>query len=119
MTIGRWTRLGRVVALCIAIASLTTACQIPQQVVNQALPSDAAGRPIYKPGYALAPMLKDPKGDVLFVASFSGGGKRSAAFAHGVLRGLRNIPVVEEGGTRRLLEELDYIASVSGGSFPA
>src|ERR1700758_4222311 len=48
-----------------------------------------------------------------------GGGKRSAAFAHGVLRGLRQIPVIEDGRTRSLLDELDYIASVSGGSFPA
>jgi NTE family protein len=55
----------------------------------------------------------------VFIMAFSGGGKRSAAFAHGVLRGLRQIPVVEDGRTRSLLDELDYIASVSGGSFPA
>jgi NTE family protein len=36
-----------------------------------------------------------------------------------VLRGLRNVPVVEEGGTRRLLDELDGITAVTGGSFPA
>jgi NTE family protein len=119
MTIGRSARRGYIAALCTAIALLTGACQIPQQVVNQPLPHDDAGQPIYKPGYALLPMLKDSKGEILFVAAFSGGGKRSAAFAHGVLRGLRNIPVVEKGGTRRLLDELDYIAAVSGGSFPA
>src|SRR5262249_57975653 len=53
------------------------------------------------------------------IMAVAGGGNRSAAFAHGVLRGLRNIPVVEKGGTRRLLDELDYVAAVSGGSFPA
>ncbi len=88
-------------------------------MVNQVLPHDAAGRPVYVPGYALLPMLKDRKGEILFVAAFSGGGKRSAAFAHGVLRGLRNIPVSENGRTRPLLGELDYISGVSGGSFPA
>jgi NTE family protein len=119
MTVGRWVKLGRVGALCLAVAWLTSGCQIPQQVVNQPLQNDATGQPIYKPGYALLPMLKDPKGEILFVAAFSGGGKRSAAFAHGVLRGMRNIPVVEDSGARRLLDELDYIAAVSGGSFPA
>ena len=51
--------------------------------------------------------------------NFSGVGKRSAAFAHGVLRGLKQIPVVEDGRTRSLLDELDSITAVSGGSFPA
>ncbi|MGE0724430.1 MAG: patatin-like phospholipase family protein, partial [Alphaproteobacteria bacterium] len=52
--------------------------------------------------------------------AFSGGGKRSAAFAHGALRGLRQIQVAPAGGrTRDLLAEVNYISSVSGGSFPA
>jgi len=67
----------------------------------------------------LLPMLQQPRGEIVFIMAFSGGGKRSAAFAHGVLRGLRQIPVVEDGRSRSLLDELDYIASVSGGSFPA
>jgi NTE family protein len=74
---------------------------------------------VYSGGYALLPMLQRPQGEIVFIMAFSGGGKRSAAFAHGVLRGLRQIPVVEDGRTRSLLDELDYIASVSGGSFPA
>lgn len=49
----------------------------------------------------------------------SGGGKRSAAFSYGVLRGLRDFHVTIEGRDRRLLDELDTIAAVSGGSFPA
>jgi NTE family protein len=62
-------------------------------------------------------MLSDPRGQVVF-AAFSGGGKRSAAFAHGVLRGLW-ITVVGNDRPRRLLDELDYVSAVSGGSFPA
>ena len=116
---GRSAKLARIGALCSAIAWLICGCQVSEAVVNQPLPNDAAGKPIYSPGYALLPMLKEPKGNVIFIAAFSGGGKRSAAFAHGVLRGLRNVPVVEEGGTRRLLDELDGITAVSGGSFPA
>jgi len=75
--------------------------------------------PEYRGGYALLPMLQQPQGEIVFIMAFSGGGKRSAAFAHGVLRGLRQIPVIEDGRTRSLLDELDSITAVSGGSFPA
>ena len=87
--------------------------------MNQPLPQNAHGVPVYNGGYALLPMIGEPKGEIIFVMAFSGGGKRSAAFAHGVLRGLKQIPVVEGGVRRSLLDEVDYIAAVSGGSFPA
>ena len=98
---------------------LSWGCQTAMVATNQPLPQNAEGIPEYRPGYALLPMLQQPQGEIVFIMAFSGGGKRSAAFAHGVLRGLRQIPVVEDGRTRSLLDELDYIASVSGGSFPA
>ena len=98
---------------------LSCGCQTAMVPTNQPLPQNAEGIPEYRPGYALLPMLQQPQGEIVFIMAFSGGGKRSAAFAHGVLRGLRQIPVVEDGRTRSLLDELDYIASVSGGSFPA
>lgn len=50
---------------------------------------------------------------------FSGGGTRAAAFAQGVLEGLRDTSVVIDGEERRLLDEVDSISGVSGGSFPA
>jgi NTE family protein len=100
-------------------AVLLCSCQTAFVPTNEPLPQDAQGTPVYTPGYALLPMLQQPKGEVVFIMAFSGGGKRSAAFAHGVLRGLRQIPVVEGGRTRSLLDELDYVAAVSGGSFPA
>ena len=86
---------------------------------NRPLPQNAQGMPEYRGGYALLPMLQQPQGEIVFIMAFSGGGKRSAAFAHGVLRGLRQIPVIEDGRTRSLLDELDSITAVSGGSFPA
>jgi len=98
---------------------LLCSCQTAFVPTNQPLPRNAQGMPEYRSGYALLPMLQRPEGEIVFIMAFSGGGKRSAAFAHGVLRGLRQIPVVEDGRTRSLLDELDYIASVSGGSFAA
>jgi len=55
----------------------------------------------------------------LVLVALSGGGKRSAAFAFGVLRGMRDIPISLEGRNSTLLDEVDLLAGVSGGSFPA
>jgi NTE family protein len=57
--------------------------------------------------------------DLLFILTFSGGGTRAAAFSYGVLKALSEIQVSIEGETRRLVDEVDVISSVSGGSFTA
>src|SRR5258706_5800117 len=51
--------------------------------------------------------------------SFSGGGTRAAALSYGVLEELARSQIVWEGQRRRLLDEVDYISAVSGGSFTA
>ena len=51
--------------------------------------------------------------------TFSGGGTRAAALSYGVLEELRKTEVVIDGKKRRLLDEIDAISSVSGGSFTA
>ena len=55
--------------------------------------------------------------DLLVMVAFSGGGTRAAAFAYGVLKELAEIQVSTEMGKRPLLQEIDIISSVSGGSF--
>ena len=55
----------------------------------------------------------------LFVLSFSGGGTRAAAFSYGVLEELRRTEIVVDGQHRRLIDEVDLITGVSGGSFTA
>lgn len=64
---------------------------------------------------------KRPNNDphTLFVLSFSGGGTRAAAFSYGVLEALRDIRVVVDGQHRRLVDEVDVMTGVSGGSFTA
>jgi NTE family protein len=114
---GYWRPLRQVLSATVAL--LLCSCQTAMVPTNQPLPQNAQGTPEFSGGYALLPLLQRPQGEIVFIMAFSGGGKRSAAFAHGVLRGLRQIPVVEDGRTRSLLDELDYIAAVSGGSFPA
>src|SRR4029077_19760195 len=58
--------------------------------------------------------------DDLVILAFSGGGTRAAAFSYGVLEALRDIEVTTASGARtRLLDEVDVITGVSGGSFTA
>lgn len=58
--------------------------------------------------------------DELFVCvAFSGGGTRAAALAYGVLQALRATTISSGGRERTLLDEVDCISAVSGGSFAA
>lgn len=59
----------------------------------------------------------DPR--TILVLAFSGGGTRAAALSYGVLEALRAKEVLVEGQRRRLLDEVDVITGVSGGSFTA
>jgi len=55
--------------------------------------------------------------DIRFILTFSGGGTRAAALSYGVMQELRETNINYEGRPQRLLDEVDYISSVSGGSF--
>ena len=56
----------------------------------------------------------------LVILAFSGGGTRAAAFSYGVLEFLRRTEIVGPMGNKvRLLDAVDVITGVSGGSFTA
>ena len=56
----------------------------------------------------------------IVVLAFSGGGTRAAAFSYGVLELLRDTEVIGRDGRReRMLDSVDVITGVSGGSFTA
>jgi NTE family protein len=56
----------------------------------------------------------------IIVLAFSGGGTRAAAFSYGVLEALRRIEMVKSSGRKiRLLDEVNVITGISGGSFTA
>jgi len=61
----------------------------------------------------------DRSDDLLLVLAFSGGGKRAAALALGVLETLAQTQIDGPRGSYRLLDEVDVISAVSGGSFTA
>lgn len=77
---------------------------------------------VYNPdaGYRAKNMRVPGKSDdMLIFLTLSGGGTRAAAFSYGVLEVLANTEIVLGGKGRRLLDEVDTISSVSGGSFTA
>ena len=111
----------RRIATAFLAASLLGGCA-SNAVLNKPLPPSALGDgtgPISRGGYRPLSMPKKGAPDVLVLLAFSGGGKRSAAFGYGVLKGLRDYPVTIGGTERPLLNEIDMMASVSGGSFPS
>ena len=60
---------------------------------------------------------RDP--ETLLLVAFSGGGTRAAAFSFGVLEALRETPIEGKGDGDRMLNRVDAISGVSGGSFTA
>lgn len=59
------------------------------------------------------------RGETLFLVAFSGGGTRAAAMAYGVLEELRRTVVPGSVPERRMIEDINVISSVSGGSVAA
>ena len=57
--------------------------------------------------------------DTVIALSFSGGGMRAAAFSHGVLSGLADTSIRSRGGSVSLIDRIDIISGVSGGSVTA
>ena len=101
--------------LLITSVLLLSACSITSPDMNQPL---AAKNNTKKIPSVLADTQKDSRSDDLtLMMTFSGGGTRSAALSYGVLEKLRDTFITINGKKRRLLDEIDLISSVSGGSF--
>ena len=108
-----------------------TRLRVPSLFVLLLLLGGCATRPINPPitstdlhaGYRFETrqaQFKDKERENLVILAFSGGGTRAAAFSNGVLEFLRKTEVVgPKGNTVRLLDAVDVITGVSGGSFTA
>jgi NTE family protein len=72
-------------------------------------------------GYRFDALAAGPDNtDSLFIClMFSGGGTRAAALSYGIMKALRDTVIHVDGRAKRLLDEVDCISSVSGGSFTA
>lgn len=71
-------------------------------------------------GYRMRKVLKTPENEELFIVlTFSGGGTRAAALAFGVLEELAHTQVNLRGRNARMIDEVDLVYGVSGGSIAA
>ena len=71
-------------------------------------------------GYRFSNLSHTNNSDSLFIVlAFSGGGARAAALSYGVLEELARTRIDWDGRNERLLDEVDLISAVSGGSFSA
>lgn len=96
--------------LLIAVALLSAACA--HYPVNPPLPQPVNASYGYRYANTSLPRLDE----TFVILTFSGGGSRAAGFAYGVLREMEKTPMP---GGRTMLDYIDVISSVSGGSFTA
>lgn len=104
---------GRTIRICLLLALMTAGAPgCAFRAVNQPLAQVDTTR-----GYRVLDTSRfREQGRISVFLAFSGGGTRAAAFAYGVLSELRD---TEIGSGVRLLDEVDALSGVSGGSFPA
>jgi NTE family protein len=100
-------------AVLLAVCLVLAGCA--HYLVNDPLPGGRTGT-----GYRFDPTETAKNTNSLFVCLvFTGGGTRAAALSYGVLDMLRNTRIVWKGVEKSLLQEVDCISSISGGSFTA
>ena len=97
------------------ITALLTACAGTPTPDNLAISAPEPKDLLYRPRLSVG----DDIGETLVMLSFSGGGTRAAALSYGVMQELRDTLVDSNGKKIRVLDEIDTISSVSGGSFTA
>jgi predicted acylesterase/phospholipase RssA len=79
-------------------------------------PQPGGCKPDVGSGYRYANSDLPRRDDTFVILTFSGGGSRAAGFSYGVLRQLQKTTMP---GGRTMLDYIDVISSVSGGSFTA
>ena len=102
-------------AFAAVLAAGLLGCEYVRPTLNEPL---AKWDPQY--GYRfsnLAPPEEGNSDSLFLVASFSGGGTRASTLAFGALRELAHQSIKWEGRESRLLDELDVIYALSGGTF--
>lgn len=105
----------RGVALLLAL--LLTACASGRPWQNQPLPPPSTPNTETSASAPAPQPRSDPS--LLLIITLSGGGARAAAFGYGVLQALQQTPIQWQGRDMALLDQLDVISGVSGGSIVA
>jgi NTE family protein len=108
----RLLRAGRV----IASAALLTGCAgaIHNEPINAPLAAD-----VKESDVALGRDVNTYYDDMVIALAFSGGGTRAAAFSFGVLQGFNDTQVQTRAANFSLIDHIDFVSGVSGGSILA
>lgn len=107
--------LSRLFSCCLILPLLAACTALQYQPVKTLEQVDAERG--YRLAHALDPQRNGGRqDDVLVVMMFSGGGTRAAAFGYGVLEVLNQQPVFIGGQQAPLLDKVDLVYGVSGGS---
>lgn len=101
-------RVAGVIAICAALLGCATVHNVPVNVPLSGSVADSL-----RIGAEDSAHLDD----VLVGLAFSGGGTRAAAFSFGVLEEMNRIPL--RGASGALIDRIDFISGVSGGSVTA
>ena len=104
----RAIRAGRIIACAALLAGCTST--IHNDPINQPFTSTAPNADLSPPD------TRADYDDMVVAMSFSGGGMRAAAFSYGVLQGFEGTTVPTRKGQVSLLDRLDFLSGVSGGS---
>jgi NTE family protein len=110
-------RYQRLLFLACASSLAALACAHSPETIAlaAAAPAGRMGRGNYR--FDNFPAAGKNSDSIFVILTFSGGGTRAAAFAYGALLELAHTKIDTGSRARSLLEEVDVISTISGGSF--
>ena len=114
----RFVRAGRIVAFAALIAGCSQILGCSQVIHNEPINAPLAAD--VKPSdFALGRDVNTYYDDMVIALAFSGGGTRAAAFSYGVLQGFDDTHVQTRASNFSLIDHIDFVSGVSGGSILA
>lgn len=101
---------GQALACTVLLSGVLTGCA---SVYNTPINQPITGTGVVNDVGAPVPTYSD---DILVALAFSGGGTRAAAFSFGALTELDKTEITDKGKKVSLLDRVDFVSGVSGGS---
>jgi NTE family protein len=111
----RRVRVGRSVAFAALVVGCTQILGCAQTIHNDPVNARLTATP-QQQAAELGVDARPSFDDTVVAVTFSGGGTRAAAFSYGVLQGFDETRVEYGGRAMSLLDQLDFVSGVSGGS---
>ena len=111
----RLVRAGRIGAWAALVVGCTQILGCAQTIHNDPINAQLTGTP-QQEAAELGVNTRPTLDDTVVAVTFSGGGTRAAAFSYGVLQGFDETRVDYGGRAMSLLDQLDFVSGVSGGS---